>query len=121
MTVNDIAILAANETKPTERLLLSEWLLWYRLRDLYRSFKKNTVTKEQGEKEKAQILRQFQIDNSDLTESKRIIKHHADMWARIEQASRQYLLNKTSENAELFHTAVYNCKPKEGRLGEQNI
>lgn len=113
MTVEQIAKQAALDVRPTEKLSMPEWLLFYRLRDLYRKFSKGSISKEIGAEEKARILMEYKRGVDREQASDRFLAHHAMLWKNIEMAANCYKENKTIENADKFVEAVYRVKMEE--------
>lgn len=113
MTVDQIAKLAAQNIVPSEKLSLSESLLWYRLRDLYRNFAQGSISKDNAAAEKQKIVKQYNADKQAQETAERYIAHHAELWRKIEGAATAYRTNKTIENADKFVEAVYGVKMKE--------
>lgn len=113
MTVDQIAKLAAQNIVPPEKLSLSESLLWYRLRDLYRTFAAGSISKENAATEKKRIVKQYNADKNTEEAAERYIAYHSELWRNIECAAMAYRENKTIENADKFVEAVYGLKMKE--------
>ena len=120
MTVDEIAKLAAQNAVPSGKLSLSETLLWYRLRDLYRSFSQGSISKENAAVEKQKIVKQYNADKQTQETAERYIAYHAKLWRNIEVAHMAYRQNKTIENADKFIEAVYGVKMKESNNENQN-
>lgn len=110
MTVDKISKLAAKNIVPTEQLSLPETLLWYRLRDLYRSFSQDSISKENAAVEKQKIIKQYNDDKETFAFYNKYVSKSAQMWRNIESAARAYRENKTIENADKFVEAVYGVK-----------
>ena len=113
LTVNEITQYAANGIELSGYATQADYLLWYRLRDIYTAFRTNKLTKEDGEKRKKQALRLYHADTAELLSAKKVLLRHADMWSNIERAAVRYSQDRTLDNADLFVGAVYNCKLKE--------
>lgn len=113
MDKEKIAVMAAKDSLPSEKLSLAEWLLFYRLRDLYRDFRTGKVTKSGGEKRKGEITRQFEIDCQNELFVERCAAKNGELYKSIESAATAYRENKTLENADKFVEAVYGVKMKE--------
>lgn len=113
MTVDEIAKLAAQNIFPPDKLSLSETLLWYRLRDLYRNFSQGSISKESAAAEKQKIVKQYNRDNETQGFYETYVAKSAKMWRRIEGAATEYRQNKTIQNADKFVEAVYGVKMKE--------
>ena len=114
-TLDDIVKYAARDVLPDRMDVWSDTtqLLYYRLRDMYRAFKSGTITKQQGETQKAQIIRQTERADRDINDLLSQVRHHAELWKRIEHTGTMYAQNRTLDNADRFFEAVYGCRPKE--------
>lgn len=107
MDIDKISVFAAKGEMPKENISLSEWLLFYRLRDLYRDFEKGNVGIESGKEKKDKIIKQFKSDNE---QERRVSEHYKrlnETMKRIEISAMNYAQNKTIENADRFMEAVY--------------
>lgn len=113
MTADEIAVSAAQNTLPSEKLSLAENLLWYRLRDLYQGFAKGAISKEKAAEEKKKVLKQYNSDRQKEADVARYFDYHAALYKSIESAATAYKENKTIENADKFVEAVYGVKMKE--------
>jgi len=113
MTVDQIVKLAAQNIVPTDKLSLSETLLWYRLRDLYSKFSQGSISKENAAAEKHKIVKQYNDDSATFGFYDSYVSNSAKMWRRIESAATEYRQNKTIENADKFVEAVYGVGMKE--------
>lgn len=120
MTVDKIAKLAAQNAVPSDKLSLSETLLWYRLRDLYRNFSQGSISKENAAVEKQKAVKQYNADKQAQEAAERYIAYHAKLWRNIEVAHMAYRQNKTIENADKFIEAVYGVQMKEANNENQN-
>ena len=119
-TVEKIMVLAYNwKELPPSELALPERCLWLMLANIYKRFREEDLTKEQGERLKNEAMKTYQADRLRLRELEgckssigQLRKEHAEMWQRIEIAGNQYGMKKTVETADAFYQAVYNVKPK---------
>lgn len=124
--IDAVIAYAARDVLP-DREVMRSWsdsteLTYYRLREMYRQYRSKTITKEQGEKQKAEILRQHSLALRNAEQAAhdregllRQIRHHAKLWSRIEHAGTAYALSahgRTAEGDALLE-AVYGCRPKE--------
>ena len=93
-----------------------ERALFYTLKDIYSSYRRKLITKEQGESGKNAALRQYDLDKGAIESAMHILRSNAELWKHIEMAASTYRLDRTLENADAFIEAVYNVKikPKEG-------
>lgn len=109
MTIEELSMMAYQNRKPDLRdLSVPEWLLWYRLRDVYRE---NTDNPENGAAEKNAMLRQFDLDRADWVSAKDVSSTLAAFWKRIEQAGCDYAKHPGVETGDRFFEAVY-CVPR---------
>lgn len=99
MDIDTISRLAYSGTPP-DSAMPYEWLLWYRLRDIYDKVKQHEMTKADGAAQKRGAVNSFETD-------KTLHEVHIKLWQRIEQAGTAYAKNKTIENADAFYKAVY--------------
>ena len=113
MTIDQIAKLASQNIVPSEKLSLAETLLWYRLRDLYRTFAAGSISKEKAAAEQQKIVKQYNRDNETQGFYETYVAKSAKMWRNIEGAATEYRKNKTIENADKFVEAVYGVQMKE--------
>lgn len=93
-----------------------ERALFYTLKDIYNSYRKGLISREQGETKKNAALRQFDLDKGAFDSALHILRSNAELWKRVEIAANTYRLERTLEHADAFIEAVYNVKikPKEG-------
>lgn len=112
MEEQEIILYAASDRRPDGELSPPEWLLWYRLRDIYRAFRGGAADKEHCAAEKARALYQFRLDNSKLAEADKINRFNAQMWVDIASAADRYALEPTIESADEFYKAVYRVERK---------
>lgn len=113
-TTDELAKLAYEGTIPSAVYLNvkpHEWLLWYRLRDLYDAVKNGTEKKEKAAKIKARALELYNAD-------KAMYARHTLLWNRIATAGNRYIAVKTIENADAFYKAVYGVEAVPVERGE---
>ena len=103
MTIDELSRLAYSGTPP-DGAMPYEWLLWYRLRDIYSKVRNGSITKQDGAKAKQDAVSSYQTD-------KTLHDASVKLWARIEQAGTRYAKDKTISNADAFYAAVYGVKP----------
>lgn len=89
-------------------LSTAEQLLFLKFRLLYQTAALGSITPEQGRREKLAILDRYRLDVFD----ERCWRHTRQLWKNIEAAGSAYAHNRTVENADRFHEAVYGMKPK---------
>ena len=102
MTIDELSRLAYSGTPP-DGAMPYEWLLWYRLRDIYSKVRNGSITKQDGAKQKEQAVNQYKTD-------KTLHDASVKLWARIEQAGTRYAKDKTISNADAFYAAVYGVR-----------
>lgn len=103
MTVDEIARLAY-EGKPLESALPHEWLLWYRLRDIYGQVRAGTMRKEAGAKVKTTAVNSFHSERE-------AFEQNVLLWQRIEPAAVAFAKNPSIDTANSFYEAVYRMRP----------
>lgn len=108
MTADQIEDLALAGAELPDGLNAAEQLLFLHFRYLYRYARLVDMPKEQGRREKAKILKEFQKRSFDV---KHMEKTDA-MWKAIEAAGSRYGIERTLENADAFVKAVYGVKLK---------
>ena len=113
MNVDDLTMSAYKESMPdTHDLTVPQWLLWYRLRDVYRDFLSGKTNMEKAEAEKKQMLRQYDQDCNDWMNAKEVWNHMAQFWKQLEPSGQAYAKNPTVTNADRFFEAVYKVPRK---------
>jgi len=111
--IDDVRLSAFNlEPEPAESWKAPEIVLWYAFRELYRDFRDGKTRKAEAEKVKAEIIKRYQVQKTEYDTMKNIVRHHAEMWNRIEIAGSRYGTERTIENADAFFEAVYDVKLK---------
>ena len=113
MTIEEISRLAAQNNIPAQDLSVEDWLLWYRLRDLYKTFSAGSIAKEKAAEEKQRIVKQYNQDRQNAQSVTRFMEYHERLWRSIEQAATVYRSDKTIENADKFVETVYGVGMKE--------
>ena len=86
----------------------ADQLLFLKFRLLYQTAALGSVMPEQGRREKIAIIDRYRLDVFD----ERCWHHTRKLWKNIEAAGSAYALDRTIENADRFHEAVYGMKPK---------
>ena len=76
-------------------------LTYYAACYMYGLYHAGQITRENGTKMKRTIVQA-------LEEATKAQNKYSFLWDRLESSSRAYTLNKTIENADKFHNAVYN-------------
>ena len=104
MTEDEICRLAYAGTPP-DSALPCEWLLWYRMRDVYRQVRTGDLTEEKGRKAKTAAV------NSYLTD-KEMWERYPKFWKKIEYAATQYAKSEgRTPEGDAFYEAVYGLRP----------
>lgn len=106
LTVEEISRRAYKD-ELLESALPHEWLLWFRLRDIYHDVRGHKLTRAEGIEQKENVVRLYQHEKEHY-EQKTLL------WQRIEQAAIEYNKNRTPENAERFYHAVFDPAHGEG-------
>ena len=105
MTLDEIAMAAYKNRKPDKtELTVPEWLLWYRLRDVY---KECVGDNEAGAKQKQIVLNQYEQDRKDWVKTKEVYDHMSSQWKRIETPAREFARSRTVDDGIKFFEAVY--------------
>lgn len=89
---------------------LAQVLLFQSFRNLYDYAKRTQMAKEQGRREKHEIMRAFQTNKflEDMQEETN------QMWKRIELAAAGYAKAPSVESADKLYEAIYRVKRKSG-------
>ena len=103
MTVDELSRLAYSDTPP-DSAMPYEWLLWYRLRDIYSNVRDGSISKADGAKQKEQAVNSYQTD-------KALYDASVQLWTRIEDASVRYDKEHTIEAADGLYEALYRIGP----------
>lgn len=106
--IEDLAF--RNEPLP-KGLNAAEQLLFLQFRYLYRYARLVEMPREQGQREKVMLLKEFQKRSAHVKHMEKT----AAMWKEIEAAGNRYGTNRTLENADAFVAAVYGARLKEVR------
>lgn len=120
MEIKEISKYAALNKSPEEALSVPEWLLYYRLRDIYTDYKKNNINQALGEKRKNSALSQFEKDKKMYDFAEKILNDNTNMWKRIDNAAIQYCKNPCVETADIFYKTVYNGTERKKKENENN-
>lgn len=108
--VDIISKLAYKDIKPEpHQLTVPQWLLWYRLRDVYRECVNNPKA---GAEQKQKQVSQYEQDRTDWVKTKEVYQHLADTWKRIEPSASRFAKEQTVESANEFFEAVYGVPVK---------
>lgn len=91
--------------QPPESALPHEWLLWYRLRDIYADTRAGRMTAEQGRAAKLTAVNSFRSEREAW-------ERNTLFWKRIEDAATAYAKSegRTAEG-DAFYEAVYRLRP----------
>lgn len=114
MSVEELEDLAFNGTPMPDLRSQAQVLLFQSFRDLYDFARRSGMSKEQGKREKAQILAAYKINKflEDLQEETN------QMWQRIEIAASEYRKAPSVELADKLLEAIYTVKRKENAYAE---
>lgn len=109
MTVEELEDLAYNGVPMPDLRSQAQVLLFQSFRDLYDFARRSGMSKEQGKREKAQILSAYKINKflEELQESTN------EMWKNIEIAASEYRKAPSVELADKLLEAIYGVKRKE--------
>lgn len=109
MTVEELEDLAYNGAPMPDLRSQAQVLLFQSFRDLYDFARRSGMSKEQGKREKAQILAAYKINKflEELQESTN------EMWKNIEIAASEYRKAPSVELADKLLEAIYGVKRKE--------
>lgn len=97
-----ISLMAYNGERP-ESALPHEWLLWYRLRDIYADVRAGRLVKQTGKAMKQDAVNSF---NSEREAWER----DTLLWKRIEPAATRFAKERTVEAACEFYVALYRME-----------
>lgn len=100
MDIDTTSRLAYSGTPP-DSAMPYEWLLWYRLRDIYDKVKQHEMTKADGAAQKRGAVNSFETD-------KMLHEVHIKLWQRIERDGTAYAKSENhTPEADAFYKAVY--------------
>ena len=102
MTIDELSRLAYSGTPP-DGASQPEWLLYYRLKEIYASVRSGGMSKADGAKAKQDAVSSYETD-------KTLHDASVKLWARIEQSGTRYAKDKTIDNADAFYAAVYGVR-----------
>ena len=103
MTVDELSRLAYSGTPP-DGAMPYEWLLWYRLKDIYASVRSGDISKANGAEQKQNAVNQYETD-------KTLHDASVKLWMRIEDASVRFAKEHSIEAADGLYEALYRMKP----------
>lgn len=104
MDEKTIARLALNGESP-ESAQPYEWLLWYRLRDIYGEYEDGAITIDQAREKKQTAINSFRSE-------KEAWERTFLFWKRIEAAAVTYAKSEgRTEAGDTFYEAVYGLRP----------
>ena len=114
MSVEELEDLAYNSAPMPDLRSQAQVLLFQSFRDLYDFARRSGMSREQGKREKAQILAAYKINKflEELQESTN------DMWKKIEIAASEYRKAPSVELADKLLEAIYTVKRKENTYTE---
>ena len=82
-------------------------LAWYKMRDVYREFKANRISKEEGESRRRSAFH-FRAENIErIAQYARTQKRMADFWRAIECAASDYMKDRTLAHADTLIETIY--------------
>ena len=99
MTVDEISRLAYSGTPP-DTALSHEWLLWFRLREIYQRVLSGMDTKTAGRLAKEDAVLRYEADRDQFERT-------VLFWKRIEVFGTAFAKNPTVENGIRLYEAVY--------------
>ena len=102
MTVDEISRLAYSGTPP-DTAQSHEWLLWFRLREIYQRVLSGMDTKTAGRLAKEDAIQKYEMD---LDQFERSVL----FWKRIEGPGTAFAKEPTIENAVRLYEAVYGIE-----------
>ena len=102
MTVDEISRLAYSGTPP-DTAQSHEWLLWFRLREIYQRVLSGMDTKTAGRLAKEDAVRRYEVDRDQFNRS-------VLFWKRIEAPGTAFAKEPTIENAVRLYEAVYGIE-----------
>lgn len=108
MSVEELEDLAFNGAPMPDLRSQAQVLLFQSFRDLYDFARRSGMSKEQGKREKAQIMAAYKI-NKFLEE---LQEGTNQMWQRIEIAASNYRKYPTIENADELLKAIFRTDRK---------
>lgn len=114
MSVEELEDLAIQGKPMPDLRSQAQVLLFLSFRDLYDFARRSGMSREQGTREKAQILEAYRINKflEELQESTQ------QMWKRIETAASEYRKSPSVELADKLLEAIYTVKRKENTYAE---
>lgn len=110
MTVDEISRLAYSGTPP-DTAQSHEWLLWFRLREIYQRVLSGLDTKTAGKLAKDDAVRQYEADLDQFERS-------TLLWKRIESAGTAFAKDQSIDNAMRFYEAVYGIGVNQDRTDD---
>ena len=93
--------LSMQNAPPPKELSGVELLAYLSACHIYEQYHANKITRNEGTKMKKRIVEALQSATAKQN-------NDALRWARTENATRNYMQNKTIENADKMHNAFYN-------------
>lgn len=106
MDAETIAVLAHGGKAP-ESAYPYEWLLWYRLRDLYQAVAAGEKSIAKAKEEKITAINSYQSE-------KELWERNTKFFQTIEQHAIRYSRERTVENADALYKAIYRMAPGGG-------
>ena len=106
----ELSKLAYDEVPP-ESALPHEWLLWYRLRDIYADVRAGRLVMQAGQAKKQTAVNSFHS-------AREMWERNERLWQRIERAATAYAKAEThTPEADAFYEALYGTRPGIGTAG----
>ena len=104
--------LAALNEFPAGALSQSEWLLFFRLREIYSNYRSGVINKQQGELLKNKAIAQFEDDKKTIDFANKILAENANMWGKINKSAINYAKSPSIETADELYKAIYSVERK---------
>ena len=94
--------------KPPDSALPHEWLLWYRLRDIYDLVRRGAMTKEMGRRAKQTAINSFESERAQW-------EQNVLLWKRVEPAAKAYAASdERTAVGDALYEALYRQQPSGG-------
>lgn len=106
---------AAMDGEPMPRgLPLEEQLAFQAVAHLYARYQLKVITRDDGSREKGEIVYQLGLNRRKLRTQEKLIKHSAALFRAVELSASEYAKNRTLENADEMYRALYGFFPGRG-------
>lgn len=86
-----------------------DWLdqrMYIALRSLYADAKEGRISREEGTKEKKQLVASYNQERENEAFNSKWVAHTMELWKEIESANCQYRTDRTLEHADLLSDAI---------------